>query len=125
MSPSSLPINPRAARLCLAATLLMTVWLAATPARCEPDPGPGATPPAASTLAEPAWHWLRQVWAQLRNWPYGALEAPHPSPPAPHSIARSRHGARTAGSSAEDDGGSGDPSGGSSGSGTGGHDPNG
>lgn len=125
MSPTSLPINARVARPWLAATLLMTVWLTATPARC--DPGPGTTRLAASTLATPAWHWLQQVLAELRDWSSVGVEAPHASRPAAHSIAGGRQGARAAGSSATDDCSSGGgSSGGTSGAtGSGSNDPNG
>ncbi len=128
MSPSPLPRNPRAMRPWLAAALLMTVWLAASPARCDPGPGADTARLAAFTLAGPAWHWLQQAWAGLRSWGPGAAREGQGSRPGVRLTAGGWHRAGSAGSAAPDDGGTGGSTGdgsGSGGAGAGGSDPNG
>jgi len=126
MSPSPLPRNPRVVRPWLAAALMMTVWLAATPARCAP--GPGAAPLVASTLAGPAWHWLQLAWAGLRPWAPGASRAGQRFRPGVRLSAGGWPGAGGAGLAAPDGGSTGGSAGdgsGSGGAGAGGSDPNG
>jgi len=139
MSPSSLSGNPRAVRPWLAAALMMTVWLAATPARCDPGPDPdsdrgagavrlAASALAATTLAGPAWHWLQQAWAELRAWSSGGTREWQGSRPATRLTAGGWQDLGNAGSSTPDDGGGGGSAGtgsGSGGTGSGGSDPNG
>jgi hypothetical protein len=112
MSPSSLPRTPRALRPWLAAAMMLTVWLTATPARC--DPGPVASRLAATARANPAWPWLQVLWTRL-PWGAGSGQQLHAAG-VPHPRANGRHGPGTAGSSAVSGtvgGGSGNGSGGS------------
>jgi hypothetical protein len=136
MSPSSLSGNPRVVRPWLAAALMMTVWLAAAPARCDPGPDPdrgagavrlATSTLAATTLAGPAWHWLQQAWAELRAWSSGGAREWQGSRPA-RLTAGGWQDLGNAGSSTPDDGSGGGSAGtgsGSGGTGSGGSDPNG
>jgi len=126
MSPTPLPRNPHRGRPWLAAALMMSIWLASIPARC--DPGPGIARLAASTMAGPAWHWLQLAWAGLRSWGPGGAREGQASRPATRRTASGRHGADGAGSAAPDDattGGSAGEGSSSGGGGAGGSDPNG
>jgi len=126
MSPSPHPRNPRAVRPWLAAALMTTVWLAATPARC--DPGPGDRTLVASTLAGPAWHWLQLAWAGLRSWGPGAAREGQRSRPGVRLTTGGWPGAGGAALATPDDGSAGGSAGngaGSGGAGAGGSDPNG
>jgi hypothetical protein len=126
MSPTPLPRNPCRVRPWLAASLMMTVWLSSTPARC--DPGPGIAQLAASTLAGPAWHWLQLAWAGLQSCGPGGAREGQALRPAMRLTASGWQGAGGGGSAAPDDaisGGSGGNGSGSSGGGAGGSDPNG
>ena len=127
MSPTPLPRSPRRARPCLAAALMMTVWLSSTPARC--DPGPGIAQLAASTLAGPAWHWLQLTWAGLQSWGLGGAREGQALRPAMRlTTAGGWQAAAGAGSAAPDDASTGGSAGDGSSSGggsAGGGDPNG
>jgi len=136
MSPSSHPGNPRVVRPWLAAALMLAVWLAATPARCDPGPGAGpgaarlaASTLAATTLAGPAWHWLQQAWAELQSWGSGGAREEEGSRPATRQTAGGWQDAGNAGSAAPEGGSTGGGSSvtgtGSGSDSTGGSDPNG